>query len=178
VAIETITVIGANPTGRGIACGALAAGYRVVLEDVLPERLAAARAEIRAWFEKSAAGSVEQTMARLFTAGSIDLACREAGLVIESLPEEMEMKIDVFCILEKFARPRAILASNTSFSVTEIAAMTTRRDCCVGMRFTVPVAEMKRLEIVRGRETSEETVELCREFGRRLGKEVAVQAER
>ena len=183
IAIETIAVIGAAAMGRSIACAALAGGYRVILEDVLPERLAAAQEEIRGWFERAiasgkfTAGQVGQALSRLSTAGSVDLACREAALVIETLPDEMEMKIDVFCILEKFARPGAILASTTALSITEIAAVTTRTEQCVSLRFFQPVQETKRLEIVRGRGTSPETVDACRELGRRMGKDVAVVCE-
>ena len=114
-------------------------------------------------------------MARLSTARSVALACREADLVLEMLPEEMEMKIDVFCILEKFARPGAILATNAaSLSVSEIAAVTTRAERCVGVRFPNGAPNGNLLEIVRGRETSTETVDLCSEVGRKMGKQVVV----
>ena len=182
--IETITIVGAGPMGRAIACAALAAGYRTILEDVLPERLRSAQAEISGWFDEVVATGKptvepkERAMARLSTAGSVDLACREANLVIETLPEEMEMKIDVFCILEKFARPGAILATNaSSLSITEIAAVTTRAQQCVGLRFFNTAPKMNQLEIVRGRETSDETVEACRGVGWRMGKEVVVVRE-
>jgi 3-hydroxybutyryl-CoA dehydrogenase len=184
MSIESIAVIGAGTMGRGIAYAALAGGYRTVLEDVLPERIADAQADIRRWFDeaiargKSTAEQRDQALARLSTASSVDLACREADLVIEAVPEELEMKIDIFCILEKFARPGAILASNTSsLSITEIAAVTTRAPQCIGMHFFNPVPKMKLLEIVRALETSPETVEACREAGRRMGKEVVVVRE-
>ena len=177
-------MIGAGAMGRGIAYAALFAGYRTILEDVLPERLAAAQAEIREWFDEAVADGgftaerKERAMARLSTASSVDLACREGDLVMETLPEEMEMKIDVFCILEKFARPGAILATNAaSLSITEIAAVTTRGEWCVGLHFFNTEPNRNLLEIVRGRETSEETVEACREMGRRMGKEVVVVRE-
>lgn len=170
--------------GRAVAYAALTAGYRTILEDVLPERLAAAQAEIRGRLDGAAAGGAPSgepkggALARFSTATSVDLACREADLVMETLPEEMEMKIDVFCILEKFARPRAILATNTaSLSITEIAAVTTRGERCVGVRFFDAAPKRNLLEIVRGRETSEETVEACCEVGRRMGREVVVVGE-
>jgi len=182
--IETIAVIGAGTMGRGIAYAALAGGYRTILEDVLPEQLAAAQQEIRRWFDeaiarcKSTAEQKEQALARLSTASSVDLACRQADLVIEAVPEELEMKIDVFCILEKFARPGAILASNTSsLSITEIAAVTTRASQCIGLHFFNPVPKMKLLEIVRALETAPEAVEACRAVGQRMGKEVVVVRE-
>lgn len=174
-------MIGAGPMGRAFAYAALAAGYRTILEDVIPERLAAAQAEIRKWFEEPGGGGSsglepkERAMARFFTAASVDVACREAELVMDTLPEEMEMKIDVFCILEKFARPGALLATNAaSLSITEIAAVTTRAEHCVGLHFSNAAPTGNVLEIVRGRETSEETVEACRELGRRMGREVVV----
>jgi len=169
--------------GRAIARAALAAGYRTILEDVLPERLAAAEAEIQGWLDDVAAQSgsakaKEQAVARLSTARSVAAACREADLVLETLPEEMEMKVDVFCILEKFARPGAILATNAaSLSVSEIAAVTTRAEQCVALHFCDGASGSGLLEVVRGRETSEGTVEACRELGRRLGKEVVVVHE-
>ena len=184
MSIETIAVIGAGTMGRGIAYAALAGGYRTVLEDVQPEQLAAAVKSIGEAFDeaiargKSTAEQTTQALARLTTANSVDLACREADLVIEAVPEDLEMKIDIFCILEKFARPGAILASNTSsLSVTEIAAVTTRADRCLGLHFFNPVPKMKLLEIVRALETSEETIAACREVGRRMGKEVVVVRE-
>jgi 3-hydroxybutyryl-CoA dehydrogenase len=182
--IQTIAVIGAGTMGRGIAYRALASGYRTILEDVIPERLAAAEAEIRGWIDAAVAQGRaggepgERVMARLSTAASVDVACREAELVWETLPEEMEMKIDVFCILEKFARPGAVLATNTaSFSITEIAAVTTRAEQCVGLHYFDTGSRKNVLEIVRGLGTSQETVEACREVGRRMGKEVVVVRE-
>jgi len=181
--IRTIAVIGAGTMGRAIARATLAAGYRTILEDVLPERLAAAEAEIQRWLDDVAAQSggakaKEQAVARLSTAPSVAAACREADLVLETLPEEMEIKIDVFCILEKFARPGAILATNAaSLSISEIAAVTTRAEQCVALHFCEGASASGLLEVVRGRETSEGTVEACRAMGRRLGKEVVVVRE-
>ena len=120
----------------------------------------------------------EQALACLGSAGSVEEACREADLVIEAAPEEMELKVDIFCILDKFAKPGAIFASNTSsLSITEIAAVTCRPEKCVGMHFFNPVPKMKLLEIVRALETSEDTLATCREVGRRMGKEVVVVRE-
>jgi 3-hydroxybutyryl-CoA dehydrogenase len=181
--IRTIAVIGAAVMGRNIAYAALVAGYRTILEDVLPERLASAVAEIRGRLEGAVGAGKngepkERVLARLTTAASVDAACREADLVMEALPEELELKIDVFCILERFARPGAILATNArTIPVTEIAAVTTREERCVGMRFMDAGPQTNLLEIVRGRETSDETVEACREVGRRMGREAVITCE-
>ncbi|HEU5410007.1 MAG TPA: 3-hydroxyacyl-CoA dehydrogenase NAD-binding domain-containing protein, partial [Candidatus Acidoferrales bacterium] len=99
-------------------------------------------------------------------------------LIIEAVPEEMETKLEIFTILDKFAKPGAILASNTSsLSITEMAAITFRAENCIGMHFFNPVQKMKLLEIVRGLETSEQSVAACAEAGRRMGKEVVVVRE-
>jgi 3-hydroxybutyryl-CoA dehydrogenase len=182
--VRTITVIGAGTMGRGIAYAAALGGFRTILEDVQPEQLAQALAVIRTTLDEGIErGKVTPqqkagTLARISTAGSVDVACREADLIIEAVPEDLEMKIDVFCILEKFARPGAMFATNTSsLSVTEIAAVTSRPERCVGLHFFNPVPKMKLLEVVRALETSEETIAACREVGVRMGKEVVVIRE-
>ena len=86
-------------------------------------------------------------------------AAREADLVIEAVPEEMESKIEIFTLLDKICRPTTILASNTSsLSITEIASVTYRAKKCVGMHFFNPVHKMKLLEIVRALETDDDTL--------------------
>jgi len=111
-------------------------------------------------------------------AGSVDEAAREADLVIEAVPDEMESKIEIFTMLDKFCRPATILALNTSsLSVSEIASITYRAKKCVGMRFFNPVQQMKRLEIVRALETDDETLAAVVEVGKRMGKEVVVLVE-
>ncbi len=182
--VNTIAVIGSGTMGRGIAYAAALGGYRTILEDVSPAMLDQGVAYIRqALDEGIARGKVtpqqkDDALARLVTAHSVEEACREADLVIEAVPEEMEVKVDIFCILDKFAKPGAIFASNTSaLSVTEIAAVTCRPEKCVGMHFFNPVPKMKLLELVRALETSEETLAACREVGRRMGKEIVVVRE-
>ncbi|MGB2638046.1 MAG: 3-hydroxyacyl-CoA dehydrogenase NAD-binding domain-containing protein, partial [Candidatus Acidiferrum sp.] len=82
-------------------------------------------------------------------------------------------KIELFTIIDKFAKPAAIFASTTkTFSITDIAAVTFCPERCIGMRFFAEEPSTKRLELVRGRETSEETIKACEEVGVRLGKEV------
>ncbi|MGA7090090.1 MAG: 3-hydroxyacyl-CoA dehydrogenase NAD-binding domain-containing protein [Candidatus Acidiferrales bacterium] len=182
--VKTIAVIGAGAMGRGIAYAAALAGYRTVLEDVLQERVEDGVAYIRASLNDGVArGKVtpeqkERALAGLTTSNSVEDVCREADLLIEAVPEEMEVKLEIFTIFDKFAKPHAILASNTSsLSITEMAAITFRAQDCIGMHFFNPVPKMKLLEIVRALETSEATVETCAEVGRRMGKEVVVVRE-
>jgi len=108
----------------------------------------------------------------------VEEAAREADLVIEAVPEEMESKIEIFTLLDKICRPTTILASNTSsLSITEIASVTYRAKKCVGMHFFNPVHKMKLLEVVRALETDEDTLATAVAVGRRMGKEVVVIKE-
>lgn len=182
--IRTIAVIGAGTMGRGIAHVAALGGYRTVLEDVLPAALRKAQDEIRGNLEKAvelkkvSADDATAALGRLEYASSPEDAAREADLVIEAVPEEMESKIEIFTLLDKVCRPGTILASNTSsLSITEIASVTYRPKRCVGMHFFNPVHKMKLLEIVRALETDEETLASAAEVGRRMGKEVVVIRE-
>lgn len=182
--VKTIGVIGAGTMGRGIAYAAAVGGYRTVLEDVSPQMLEQGVAYIQQALEEGVArGKVTReqrdvAIAGLSTARSVENVCREADLLIEAVPEEMELKLEIFTIFDKFAKPNAILASNTSsLSVTEMAAITFRAENCVGMHFFNPVPKMKLLEIIRALETSEATIATCAEVGRRMGKEVVVVRE-
>ena len=182
--VQTIAVIGAGIMGRGIAHAAALGGYRTILEDLLPNALRRAGTEIRANLDKAVelkkvtAADADAAFQRLEYAGSVEEAAREADLVIEAVPEEMESKIEIFTLLDKICRPPTILASNTSsLSVTEIASVTYRAKKCLGMHFFNPVHKMKLLEVVRALETDEETLATAVEVGKRMGKEVVVIKE-
>ena len=182
--VKTIAVIGAGRTGRGIACAAALGGYRTILEDVMPENLATGMAWIRQALEDGVAhGKIEPgirdaALQRVETAGSIEDASREADFLIEAVPEEAELKLEVFTLFDKFARPAAVLASTTSsISIAELAAMTYRPELCAGMRFVPSAPKMRRVEIVRAPRTSDETIAACCEAGRRMGMEVVVLKE-
>lgn len=182
--VRTIAVIGAGIMGRGIAYAAALGGYRTILEDLLPNALRRAGDEIKANFDKGvelgklSAADASAAIGRLKYASTPEEAAREAELVIEAVPEEMESKIEIFTLLDKACRPDTILASNTSsLSITEIASVTYRAKKCIGMHFFNPVPKMKLLEIVRALETDEDTVQKCVEVGRRMKKEVVVIKE-
>ena len=182
--VRTIAVIGAGIMGRGIAHAAALGGYRTILEDLLPNALRKAETEIRANLDRAVelgkvdAANADLAFSRLEYAGSIDQAAREADLVIEAVPEEMESKIEIFTMLDKICRPSTILASNTSsLSVTEIASVTYRAKKCVGMHFFNPVHKTKLLEVVHALETDAETLAAAVEVGKRMGKEVVVIKE-
>jgi 3-hydroxybutyryl-CoA dehydrogenase len=182
--VKTVAVIGAGIMGRGIAHAAAVGGYRTILEDLVPAALRRAETEIRANLDKAVelkkvtAADADSAFQRLEYAGSVEEAAREADLVIEAVPEEMESKIEIFTLLDKICRPATILASNTSsLSITEIASVTYRAKKCLGMHFFNPVHKMKLLEVVRALETDDDTLASAVEVGKRMGKEVVVIRE-
>jgi 3-hydroxybutyryl-CoA dehydrogenase len=182
--IKTIAVIGAGTMGRGIAYAAAFGGYTTVLEDISPQML---HESIR-WITKSfdegvARGKVdakirERALSLIATANSVQDAIRDADLIIEAVPEEMEMKMELFTIFDKFSKPHAIFASNTSsLSISDMSDLTVSRERCIGMHFFNPVPKMKLIELVRTPLTSQNTVDVCTEVGRRMGKEVVLVQE-
>ena len=182
--VKTIGIIGAGTMGRGIAYAAAVGGYRTILEDVMPETLAKGMAWIKqSLYEGVQRGKLEAAagdaaLARIETSSSVENVCREADFLIEAVPEEMELKLELFTLFDKFAKPKAVLASNTSsLSVADMAEMTYRPELCVGMHFFNPVPKMKLIEIVKAPKTSDETIAVCREVGGRMGKEVVVVKE-
>jgi len=182
--VQTVAVIGAGIMGRGIAHVSALGGYRTILEDILPASLRRAESEIRGNLDKGVElgkldkAAAEAAFSRIEFAGTVEEAAREADLVIEAVPEEMDSKIEIFTLLDKICRPATILASNTSsLSITEIASVTYRPRKCVGMHFFNPVHKMKLLEVVRALETDQETISAVADVGRRMGKEVVVIRE-
>lgn len=182
--IGVIAVIGAGIMGRGIAHVAALGGYRTILEDLIPASLRRAESEIRTNLDKAvelkkvSSADAQAALGRLKYAGSVEEAARQADLVIEAVPEEMESKIEIFTLLDKICRPSTVLASNTSsLSISEIAGVTFRAKKCVGMHFFNPVHKMKLIEIVRAIETDDETIAAAVEVGRRMGKETVVIKE-
>lgn len=181
---KTIAIIGASTLGCRIAHGALIAGYRAILEDISPSALEQGIARIaQALADDLARGKIsaavrDAALANLSTAHSAEDASREADLIIETVSDEMEMKIELFTIFDKFAKPGVIFASTTaSLSITDLAAITFCPEHCIGMRFTFDPRSASRLELVTGLKTSAETVAACREVGRCMGREVSVLSD-
>jgi 3-hydroxybutyryl-CoA dehydrogenase len=182
--IKTIAVIGAGTMGRGIAYAAAFGGYTTVLEDISPQMLEESTRWITKSFDEGVArGKVDakiraRALSLIATASSVEGAIRDADLIIEAVPEEMEMKMELFTIFDKFAKPHAIFASNTSsLSISDMSDLTVSRERCIGMHFFNPVPKMKLIELVKTPLTSQNTVDVCTEVGRRMGKEVVLVQE-
>jgi 3-hydroxybutyryl-CoA dehydrogenase len=179
--IETIAVIGAGTMGRGIAQTAATSGYRVVLVDAVPEALAAGLASISGILgtlvEKGKLGAAarEAALARIEGASTLAGGVQGAGLVIEAVPESLELKTKIFRELDAAAPDGAILATNTSsLPVGKLAAATRRPELVAGMHFFNPVPVMPLLEIVRAEATSQATIDAVVSVAHRLGKDPIV----
>jgi 3-hydroxybutyryl-CoA dehydrogenase len=180
--VKTIGVIGAGTSGPGLACLAAFYGYRTILEGVSHELLDQAAAYVRNALQEGVTnGSVtpqqkQKTLANLATSRSIEDVCREADLLIEAAQEEIEVKLEIFTLFDKFAKPAAILASSSpTISIDKLAEITFRTENCIGLRFRDPLTASGQLEIIRTAETSDATVEACREVGKRMGRELVVR---
>jgi len=178
--IRNVVVVGAGIMGSGIAHVFALHDRDVTLIDVDTDRLAAARRIVERDLRRQAgkgvidAGRVEETLARL--RGSTEMArVADADFVIEAVTEDARVKLDIFRELDRLAPERALLASNTSsISITRLAGATTRQDRVAGMHFMNPVPVMPLVEIVRGMETSDSTVQAVVELATSLDKRPVV----
>jgi len=178
--IKTIAVIGASVVGRALALLAARAGYRTILEDILPASLRRAESEIRKDLDQSVHQGIllreaaDAALARIEYASSVDEAARQADLVIECVPDEIESKHEIFTLLDKICRPHTILVSTTSaLSITDLASVTYRSQECLGIQ----VGGKDRLELIRGAQTDDETVDACAPAAHRMVKDVVVTTE-
>ena len=162
---------------------AASGGYRTLLEDVSPERLEQSVAWIKEALDDGVlrgegAASSRGALSLISAVHNVEDAIRDADLILEAVPEELEMKLELFTLFDKFARPSAILASSSfAFSIGEMTDVTTSQGRCVGMRFCNSEPGGKLIEIVKTSLTSEVTVASCREVVRRMGKEAVIVDE-
>jgi 3-hydroxybutyryl-CoA dehydrogenase len=179
-----IAVLGAGTMGRGIAYAAMAAGYETRLFDVEAaalDRAAAAVAEIvrgGVALGKITAADEAPILARLRASTDLAAAVDGADVVIEAAPERLDLKLRLFADVDRLAPPAAVVTSNTSaLSITEIAATLRNPARAAGMHFFNPVHKMKLIEVVRGLETSDETIDVVREVAAAMGKDTVLVRE-
>ena len=161
--MEKIAVIGAGQMGNGIAQVAASAGYDVLMVDIKQDFVDKGLSTIEKSLsklvskERMTQSDANDTLARIST--SIDRNdCRDADLVVEAVPEVLDLKTSIFAELDKICKPECILASNTSsISISTIANSTARPDKVIGMHFMNPVPIMKLVEIINGDKTSNAT---------------------
>lgn len=163
MAIDKIAVLGAGQMGNGITQVAACAGYEVVMIDIKQEfvdrGVSAIEKSLAKLVSKERMSQDDADAARARISTAIDRsACHDVDLAIEAVPEILDLKLSIFAELDQICKDECILASNTSsISITEIAAATSRPDKVIGMHFMNPVPIMKLVEIINGKETSEET---------------------
>lgn len=175
--IRQIAVIGTGTMGRGIAHLSALAGYDTYIHDIDPTALDAAQAsidsELRKGVEKGKVteAAAREAIERIHLVAELEPAVRGADLIIEAVPENFDLKKDLFAQTDVFCGEQTILASNTSsFSITQLASGVERRDRFVGMHFFNPPHVMKLIEIVCGERTSDSTVNTVREVAEKMGK--------
>lgn len=174
--IKKIGVLGAGQMGAGIAQIAASKGYAVVLRDIKQEFCNSAIEKIKTGLEKRVAqgkesqASVEATLGNLSTTTSLD-DLKDCDMVIEAVPEILELKKSTFKELGRICRRDAVLCTNTSsMSVTEITSECAHPERCAGMHFFFPVVAMRLVEIIRGEKTSDTTIEAVRAVSAGMGK--------
>jgi 3-hydroxybutyryl-CoA dehydrogenase len=180
-AIDRVAVIGAGTMGHGIAQVSARAGCQVKLYDVDPRSLERALVQVRQNLDKGvekgkvSAEERQRTLEGLATTNDLEEAAREADLVVEAIPERMELKKTLFARLAGICRQETILASNTSsLSLTEMAEVVVEPSRAVGLHFFNPPHIMPLLEVVLARQTSADTLARVRAYAERIGKTAIV----
>ena len=175
--VKRITVLGSGIMGSGIAHVAALAGYGTTLYDISSEVLNRALGQIRANLEKGvelkklSSEQKDQALSNLQLSSDLNEAA-QADFIIEAVPEDIQIKLKLYGVLDRSAPAHAIFASNTSgLSITEMAATTNRPGQFIGMHFFNPVHKMKLVEIIRGLETDEDTCRVTDAVARQMGKE-------
>jgi 3-hydroxybutyryl-CoA dehydrogenase len=177
VEIKTVAVIGAGTMGNGIAQVVAQAGYNVIMTDVKDEFLVKAMNTITGSCDRLIKKGIMQEadkqniLARIKTTTDMKEA-KNAQLVIESAPEILELKANIFKELDTICPPETILASNTSaLPISAIATSIKRKDRVIGIHFMNPVPVMKGVEVIVSTFTSADTVETGKNFVKSIGKE-------
>jgi len=176
--IKKICVMGAGAMGSGIAQTCAQVGYEVSMRDIDDGLVEKGFKNIRKPLErrvekgKMTKDEVDAITGKIHGTTSVEDAAKGAQIVIEAVIEDMELKKKVFKELDDLCPPEVIFASNTSsLSVTELGNATSRPDKFIGMHFFNPAPVMKLIELIRGSETSDETLEAVKGLSIKLGKE-------
>jgi 3-hydroxybutyryl-CoA dehydrogenase len=176
--IATVAIIGAGKLGRRLAFLSAQAGYRTILEDVLPSNLRSAAADVRS-FGAAVAG---EEAAPVEFASNLETAVRDADLIIDCVPDELESKLEIFSLLDRMAPPRSILATPTlNLSIADLASCTYRAERCVALHlkpiFLGEVALPEVIPVFHTTQTNEQVLEAVASFWTSLGHSVALQLD-
>ena len=182
--IKKICILGAGLMGNGIAQVCAQAGYEVALRDIEQRFVDGGMNTIRKNLSRDAEKGkispqqMNEILERLHPTLDIKEAAADADVVVEVVIEVMDVKKKVYAELETIVPPHCLFFTNTSgLSITEMAAVTGRPDRFIGTHFFNPVPVMRLLEIIRGHQTSDETLDAARAWGKRIGKDVITVKE-
>ncbi len=178
--VKKVCILGAGTMGNQLTQLAALSGYQVTMVDIedkfVQNGLIAIKSNLKKFFVDKAKMTQEEAdkvFARISGTTDIKKAVEGVQVVIECIPEEMDLKQKMFKRLDEACAPETILASNTSsLSITSIGSLTGRPDKIIGMHFFNPVAVMRLVEIIRSAKTSDETYEAIKAMSVKLGKEV------
>jgi 3-hydroxybutyryl-CoA dehydrogenase len=179
--IQRLAVIGAGQMGSQIAMQAALHGYELALQDLeasqLEKAVAGNRIQLDRRVEKGklSAADRDAALARVHPVASLEDAVAGADFVIEAIVERLDDKQQLFARLDRYAPPHAILATNSSYlGNSRLAAVTARPEKVINMHFFFPPLVMRLVEVVKGEQTSDETVEITAGLARRIGREPVV----
>jgi 3-hydroxybutyryl-CoA dehydrogenase len=177
--IRTVAVIGAGRVGRSFALACAAAGFDVTLEDVMPANLRRAQeeyADIASDIASLRAGA-QGSRGRLDVALTVEDAVRAADVVVDFVPDELESKLEIFCMVDRMAPPKTVmLTPSDALSITDLASCTYRGERCFAVRGGLGSGGVARL--ISPKNAEERALLAVREFLRALGYEVAVEEDR
>jgi 3-hydroxybutyryl-CoA dehydrogenase len=169
--VTTVAIIGAGPLGRWLAMGAARAGFRVLLEDVMPASLHHARESIRQ--ELSPQELSPEALPAVSFVSSIEDAVREADLAIDCVPDELESKLEILWLLDRMAPPRTVIATpTTKLSIADLASCTNRPEKCIAIAAApaeLTAGAKPEITLRAAPATSAETVALVCNFWEKLG---------
>uniref|UniRef100_A0A7J2TIQ7 3-hydroxyacyl-CoA dehydrogenase n=1 Tax=Archaeoglobus fulgidus TaxID=2234 RepID=A0A7J2TIQ7_ARCFL len=173
--IKKVAVLGAGDMGHGIAEVCAIAGYEVTMRDIKQEFVDRGMERIKQSLlklqEKGRVQNAEEVLSRIKPTVDLYEAVKDADIIIEAVPEVFEIKTQVFAECDKIAKPECIFASNTStIRITELAKATKREDRFIGLHFFNPPVLMQLVEVIKGEKTSDETVKICVDFVKKIGK--------
>jgi len=184
VEIKKLCVLGAGLMGNGIAQICAQAGYEVFMRDIEQRFIDGGMNTIRKNLNrdvekgKITKDQMDSILGRIKPTLDLQEAAGKADIVVEVVIEIMEVKKKVYQELEEIVPKHCLFFTNTSgLSITEMAAITRRPDRFIGTHFFNPVPVMRLLEIIRGHQTSEETLQIAKAWGKKIGKEVVVVKE-
>jgi enoyl-CoA hydratase/3-hydroxyacyl-CoA dehydrogenase len=175
--VKKIAVLGAGAMGNGIAQVGLMAGFKVAMRDIDQKFVDKGVSSIKDSLAKLASkgklteDQVKDCLARLDPIVDLASAVKDADLIIEAAPEDIDLKRKIFADIDKLSPKHAILASNTStMSITEIASATTRPEKVVGMHFFNPAVLLKLVEVIKGGKSSDESIQVTYDVAKKMNK--------